>query len=280
MIILGLPFDNGIRSMKRFGRGIAGAKDGPKAVFNLLENINLKKEMLLLESFNISSDKEEDIERQKMSTSLAHDIVEQKIRSLNESFIAIGGDHSLTHSIVKGLKKGEKIALVVLDAHFDMRPLEEGIVSSGNAFYRLLEEKIIDKVVFFGIVGSKTDAFEMQKKYALSKGVKFYYDYQFDISSIRKELSKFDKIYVSIDIDVLNEKFALGVSARNKKGINDKQFFAFIEEITKHNIIALDFMEISSREDDFLSLQKTAEIVAKAIKIFTKNINSDNKAIL
>jgi arginase family enzyme len=269
-LILGMPFDNGIRSMLHLGRGIIGASDAPQFIFDLIDknNIKIDKKILSLNNFNIDINKS--LEEKRKATDKAHKSVEKFIIKNKDKFlISIGGDHSLTYPIFKSLSKYKKMSLLLLDAHFDMRShIDEGFISSGNSFYRILNENLTDKMFIYGINKNDSEDFKKQLNFALKNNVKIIK--HFDL--LDNVLSKSSyPIYLSIDIDVLDEKYAPGVSARNKKGLSEKQFFKILDIILKYNIIAIDIMETSSRNNDFKSLNKTSEIIIKIIKKIKEN---------
>lgn len=55
----------------------------------------------------------------------------------------IGGGHDFSYGSYKGhvqARKNEIIPLINFDAHFDLRPVENGVINSGTAFYRILQD--------------------------------------------------------------------------------------------------------------------------------------------
>jgi arginase len=271
--ILGLPFDNGIRSMLHLGRGTIGASNAPKVIFDLIDknNIKIDKKMLNLEQFNI--DINQSIKEKNIATKKAHLLIEQFVLNKDKFLISIGGDHSLTYPIFKSLSKKNKMSLVLLDAHFDMRSIEEeGIISSGNSFYRILNERLCNEMIIFGINENDSNDFKKQLNFAKKNNVNIVYIEDLNKQKLKEILSNFkNPIYLSIDIDVLNEKFAPGVSARNKKGLSEEQFFKVLDLILKYDVIGIDIMEASSRGNDLEALNKTSEIIIKIIKKILDN---------
>lgn len=279
-LILGLPFDNGIRSMLHLGRGVIGAKDAPRFIFDLIdkEQLNIKKEILDLYKFNLELSDDENLKNE--ATNEAHKIVENEILKNKDKFlISIGGDHSLTYPIFKIISKeykkfNKKISLLCLDAHFDMRShLEEGIISSGNSFYRIINENLCDDITILGINKNNNEVFLKQLDFAKKNNVNIVFIEDLNKNKLNEVLLNLkNPIYLSIDIDILNEKYAPGVSARNLKGLSEKDLFDFIELIMRYDVIAIDIMETSSRIDDLDSLKKTSEVVVKIIKIIEKRL--------
>lgn len=271
--ILGLPFDNGIRSMIQFGRGILGACEAPMAI---LEKIKFENKIILpLQKYNIDNN----FDLQKITTSKAEDLIEKEvIKILKDYFlISIGGDHSLTFPIISAFKrfyKDKKIGLVYFDAHFDMRdPNDEKIITSGNSMWRIISEKLVfgENMAVFGINDYKSTVFLKQKKFASKNKVTIFNKFWIkDLQNVFDLLKrKVDYIYVSFDVDLINKKFAPGVSAQNEFGISDEDFLNIIDFLsTRKEIIGLDFMEASSRNWDKNILNITTDLISKGIQKF------------
>lgn len=280
-IIIGVPFDNGIRSMLRFGRGIIGASDGPKAVFDAWDRLfakkypKVKRRILNISKFNLkvtpeNINKPVFHKKQKAATLKAHDLIRQTIRNLCKKGyipISIGGDHSVSYPLCLGLKRtfsGKKIGVIYIDSHFDMRDFDldkkiGGVISSGNPFRRLIDGKrpIIKakNVIAIGIHNSGSAIYRKMKRYAIANNVMIIHDNEIGDADrvVKKALSVAgngtDLICFSIDIDAVSEKFAPGVSAPAHDGISDKQLFKIVSGIAKDNrVMAFDITEISSRK--------------------------------
>ena len=128
------PFDNGIRVMQQFKRGVYGAANAPEIIFKYLFN-KTPKNIIPVKQYN--TNKNEDSYK-------GHEEITKYISKFAPPFLVLGGDHSITYPIIKGLNenlKNKKIGLIYYDAHYDLRPLEvenKDILSSGNSFYRII----------------------------------------------------------------------------------------------------------------------------------------------
>ena len=317
-IIIGCPFDNGIRSMLRFERGITGADAGPKAVFSAFKKEFSKKypqvkmRMLPLSEYNLEVTHENICDlafrkAQKDATVKAQDIMTEKIKEVCErgfTPISIGGDHSVTYPLCRGLCQAnpdKKVGVVYMDAHFDMRDFDKdeevgGVISSGNAFRRLIEDKNLnirgENVVVIGIHNTGSEMYLSLENYAKSKNVTIVYDHEVKNigDTVRKALevagNGTDLIYFSVDIDGVSQKYVPGVSAPAETGLTDLQLYDLVKGIAKdERVSAFDIAETSSRElawkevikgekrnetktERAKKLKQTSQIVAKAIDSF------------
>ena len=157
-------------------------------------------------------------------------------KAVNEnSFIAIGGDHSVSYPLIKAFLKNHKKGVVLyFDAHADadvyMKP-----PSYDDLIKVLFEDKILNNMNFAYI--GLTKVFENEQVFIKKNKIK-----AFKITEIEKikEFIGKNEVYVSIDIDVLNVK-ATG-HAHGKADL--KVLFEVLESV-KHNIVCADIVEIN-----------------------------------
>lgn len=274
LMIVGCPFDNGIRMMQRFKRGVIGAADAPQAVFAFLD-VPYVHTMLDLAPYQFSVtpamiDDPASIWQQNEQTLAAHDVITNEIRHLVETGylpVTIGGDHSITYPLCRGVAQahpGRKLGLIYIDAHLDMRPLEthagvSGLISSGNSFRRILEDETIpiagEHMVAIGIHRSNSAIFDEMEHFALEHGVTILDDtmcHTTDITAIAAQAVQIattgtDGIYLSADIDAVEAASAPGVSAPARHGLTPQHWFALIEQIAAStNLFGFDLVEVSS----------------------------------
>ena len=147
----------------------------------------------------------------------------------------MGGDHSITYPIIKGFTKNmgkRQFGLIYFDAHYDLRPLEgDGVLSSGNAFYRILNDPNIpikgSNMVAIGIKPSKSPLFVQMQNFAKEKGMTTIYRNDIKADNYEKIMENAlniaskgtDGTYLSFDIDGVASKEAPGASCPTLDGI-------------------------------------------------------------
>ncbi len=305
--------------MSRWRGGVTGAADGPEGVWKALAQAfpdlcqRVEKEVLLLEQYNLDPD-QSTLEQQKDATVHAHRVITEHIQKWCERGylpVAIGGDHSITYPVFRGVSAanpGRRIGLVYIDAHFDMRELEtydgiDGLVSSGNAFRRILDDPGLRvsgrNVVVIGIHHSEAEIVAQMKLYAQNNGVTIFYEDQLDdIGEIIRRVTATAQedthgIYFSVDIDAVNKILAPGVSAPAENGLSEDQVRRLVCEIAnKSPVLGFDIAEVSSRkrawfggkpnpeiveseEEKQAKLEKTAELAAQIISWFLEAIEKE-----
>lgn len=154
-----------------------------------------------------------------------------EVYAINRNFIPIilGGDNSITYPSVKAFAGAKgKIGVIQFDAHHDVRNLEDGGPTNGTPFRSLLETNTIEgeNLVQIGIRDfSNSKAY---RTYVEKKGVTIY-----TMKAVRKQpieliineaiealKGKVDAIYVSLDMDVIDQAEAPGCPAIGPGGMS------------------------------------------------------------
>ncbi|WYJ86957.1 agmatinase [Enterococcus sp. 12C11_DIV0727] len=159
--------------------------------------------------------------------------------------IFVGGDHSITYSIIKGLFENsiEKIRILKFDSHSDFGDFGD-FIHHGNVFNWLEKDFPLEIVNF----GNYTPMVEEEAEYVSKKSISF--------SDIKKLIGYLKenkmKTYISFDIDVLNSNIMGGVSYPNPQGINLSCISYFIKHYLRESneVIGMDFVEYNSFFDN------------------------------
>lgn len=179
--------------------------------------------------------------------------------NLVEYYFFLGGDHSVSYSAIKAYAEhfGD-IGVIQFDAHHDLRNTEDGGPTNGTPFRRLLTDQVIsgENLVQIGI-RDFTNA-PAYHDYALEQGVKVYTMRDVREKGITSILStelsllskKVSKIYISLDMDVLDQAYAPGCPAIGPGGMNTETLFDGIDLLSSHEKVqAIDIVEIDPTID-------------------------------
>ena len=276
------PFDNGIRVMQQFQRGVYGASNAPEVIFKYLFN-KTPKNIIPVKQYN--TNKNDDSYK-------GHEEIIKYISKFDPPFLVLGGDHSITYPIVKGLNKNlknKKLGLIYLDAHYDLRPLEgenQDILSSGNSFYRIIKNKEIngENIVVIGIKKSTSDIFKIMDDFAHKNKMTVFYSDEINESNYKKIMEKAieiaskntDGIYLSFDVDLIDAKYVPGCSCPAiENGFN---LYWAKEMVAMGKFIAADIVETSNREKNYKGEEdkdgnKKLDISAKTDVEIISNMN-------
>lgn len=250
--LLGLPFDSSIPSRP-------GAKLGPGAFRDALATLSTFDGERDLAGTTIAD--LGDLDLPPTSVRRAHEIVEsasQEVFAAGAIPFFIGGDNGLTGALLRGLAAARpeaKFALVVIDAHYDVREYEdEETLSSGTPYRRALETSAFDGA-HTAIVGTRPFANSAYyHRWAVDQGITILPVEEFDRKPAHEiaahVLSKVsegtDGVFLSIDIDAVGSGEAPGSSAAHPAGLTAREAVAFVRTIARGGrLIGADLSELS-----------------------------------
>lgn len=192
LIVQKISCDLGIH---RIGR--KGTYTGPK---RLMEDFVFEKNVLL-----------DDVFVDEFSLENTHRKVEDNVEDLvryNKPILSIGGDHSVSFPVLKVLKKKyPDMKLVWIDSHLDIKRKVDNHVSHDVVIRELIENHNFkpEEIYFVGITKIDQDEEDFLNE---EKGFNVYmHD---EVSDFLTEASFEEKVYASVDIDVLDKSLAPG----------------------------------------------------------------------
>jgi agmatinase len=255
MIIYKVPLYAGNLKIKK------GLEKGPDAVIEAMKNFYLKEDGML----PFKDVKDVTIDNSDISAS--NDTI---LKTVDFPSIIIGGDHSMTYSAFKAFsKRYQNPGLLVFDAHFDM--VNDFSPPTHEDYLRvLIEEKHIKKenVILVGTRNFHSNEIDFAKKNKL----KIYSMKEISMEGKRKTADavmtaarKFDALYISVDIDVLDPAFAPGTGYTEPGGMSTRMLLYFIHRLRNlKNIYAWDVVEVNPDLDvREITVMAAAKIVSE-----------------
>ncbi|MFX0084666.1 MAG: agmatinase [Candidatus Hodarchaeota archaeon] len=275
LITVGIPWDHSSSYRK-------GSSEAPNyirqattsSLYNPFseKNTDLKEQFQLYDYGNINNENANPLLYQKAVLSAINEIY-SKNRTCY--FLFLGGDHLSTYfsfsSLVEsGFYSTENSGIIYLDAHPDLYDIYEGNkFSHACVLRRIIDETNINpsNIVQVGIRAVTPE----QVEYAHNNGIKMVSRKEFQSSGpegtakvIRGIFDKnIDKIYLSVDMDVLDPSFAPGVGNPEPGGLITTEVIDFIHNISKLPLHSFDIVECCPKYDHS---HVTAFIAAKTIK--------------
>ncbi|NYT01060.1 MAG: agmatinase [Methanocellales archaeon] len=177
--------------------------------------------------------------------------------------IMMGGEHSLTYPCIQAF---DCISIVVLDAHLDLRDEYEGYKHSHACVSRRIIEEIGD--INYVSIGIRSGAKE-EYDFASKRDILFYTVSRIQaegISNVMHDVVEYlntDRIYLSIDVDVIDPAYAPGVGNPEPFGMIPADVKYVIQLLAPYTI-GFDLVEISPDYDH----GQTALLGAKLIREF------------
>jgi len=189
----------------------------------------------------------------------------EKIVKDGKKPIFIGGDHSITFEVLKGLNKQKKeIKVIYFDAHPDFICSSHNYYGSVVCDASRLRNVNLRKSVEIGIrAPEKEELLNLKRKKIrvfhpidiVEKGIANTFN------QIKRIVGK-GNIYLSIDLDVLDPAFAPGVDTPVPGGLTTNQLFYLTKKIAALGLIGFDVMELSPAYD---IQERTSHLAAKLV---------------
>jgi agmatinase len=171
--------------------------------------------------------------------------------------ISLGGDHSITHPIVRAFaRKYRDLSVLHFDAHPDIYDSYQGNRNShASPFARIMEQKLVQRLVQVGIRTFTAHQREQVRKFGVES---------IEMRNLQPGLQlEFDgPVYISFDVDALDPAFAPGVSHREPGGLSTRQAIDLIQRL-KGKVVGADIVEFNPRMDP---LHITGTVCAKIMK--------------
>jgi len=186
--------------------------------------------------------------------------------------VIIGGEHTITLGIMRGI--GKKVALVSFDAHLDLRDEYMGRTVSHTTFMRRISEQIAPEKILE--IGTRAVCKE-ELEYAKKSSVQFLTVQQIRKDGIEKAAEKIEtlladheKIYLTMDMDVLDPAFAPAVQNPEPDGLDVHVFLDLLCQVCDHRIIAFDLVEVAPHYDNGTTAIQAAKIIFEALCLLEK----------
>jgi len=188
--------------------------------------------------------------------------VTRRVHALDALPVFLGGDNSLTCANVRPLlDDGDDVGVVSFDAHLDCRePIGEP--SSGTP-YRQLFEAGLDHLSVVGARHFETSTAYHDYLREREGTVVTSEECADPVAAAERALPDVDRLYVSVDLDVLENAAAPGVSAPTPGGVSTRELFRMLRFVAGDDrLVGLEVVECSPRHDEG---NRTARAGARAV---------------
>lgn len=261
-VVLGVPFDK--TSTYR-----AGSKFGPSAI---------REASLNIETYSIRSKFDlEDAQICDIGDLHVVDSVDETMRRLSavESEIAaarkipvvLGGEHTISFGTIRSFAKD--VGIICFDAHADMRDQYMGEKLMHATFLRRIIELIgPEKIVHVGLRAlckEEVNFIEKNRLKHFSMRDLKRHDVKEDVRLVRRAISDFGKLYVTMDMDVVDPGFAPGVGNPEPDGMWPDLCFSLIAGVCDERLVGLDLVELSPFCDNGVTAAVGAKVLFEAI---------------
>ncbi len=155
--------------------------------------------------------------------------------------LLLGGEHTLTYFACRGLKPD---CMLYLDAHADLR--EEWLgqrLCHATVARRLLDFLPAPRLIEVGVRSCSKEEEEFRRECGLRWHVSEELERPEELArKVLKETS--GRVYLSVDMDLLDPAFASGVSCPEPGGISTSNLLSFLRELKGIELCGVDVVEV------------------------------------
>jgi len=247
-----------------------GCETAPVEVLNALKKIGSKENGELVEFDKLNF---EEIHVDLSNLEEAEWLIEknsEKAFCKHDKAFFVGGDHSISYSILKSFNKVEdNPLLVVFDAHADC--MEPGEEPTHEEWLRGIVEKGFDpsKIILI----STRNIWKEEADFLKEKGILWIKmdvlreDIENVCDLVMERARKSSGFYISIDIDAVDPGFAPGVAYPEAGGLSSGELIYFVKRLNLlDNFRGADIVEINPYKDvNGMTVKLGARVLAEMI---------------
>ncbi|WP_421591623.1 agmatinase [Shinella sp. M27] len=188
---------------------------------------------------------------------LSHDDIEKRFNQIVDAGViplAVGGDHSITHPIMKAVGKKQPVGMIHIDAHCDTGGMfDQTKFHHGGPFRNAVLDGVLDptRTIQIGIRGSSEYLWE----FSYESGMTVIHAEEVSGLGIPAIIEKAKAIvgdgptYLSFDIDSLDPSFAPGTGTPEIGGLTTREVLEFIRGLKGINLVGGDVVEVAPQYD-------------------------------
>jgi len=260
--LIGVPMDLGVTNR-------AGARMGPRAIrnverigpFNRALGISPMAELEVADIGDVALFSRFSLER-------SHADIEAQFRILRAAgvrAVAAGGDHSISHPILRALGEGAPVGMVHIDAHADTSGVYEGCkFHHGGPFRQAVLDGVLDpaRTIQIGIRGGGDYLWE----FSHATGMTVLYADQVDAMGIEAVIARARAVvgdrpfYVSFDVDSCDPAFTPGTGTPEVGGLTPRECQRLLRGLAGLPVAGGDVVEVAPQYD---ATTATAQVAAQ-----------------
>jgi len=190
--------------------------------------------------------------------------VTSELKKQDKQIIILGGEHLITLGSFTCFPKDT--GYVVFDAHYDLRDQYADIKLSHAAYLRrIVEECGSENIVHVGARAFVKEELAFLKEHNIATVSDKEIRNGNGPKLLKDITSTFDRIYRSVDLDVLDPALAPGVGNPEAVGISSRELYDMITTLQNKKIVAADVVELNPTYDNGSTAAMAAKMIATII---------------
>jgi len=258
--LIGVPFDLGVYNR-------SGARFGPRAIRNvsLFGSMNHQSKIEPLSLCRIVDVGDVHVEHRYNLDQGIQDIEAYYHRLMDAGIVPLsaGGDHSITHPILKAVGRDHSVGLVHVDAHCDTGPgMGFSEFYHGSPFRNAVLDGVLDpeRTIQIGIRGPAEEVWE----FSYDSGMTVIHIEDFVEMGVDKVIQKARAVvgdgltYISFDVDGLDPAYAPGTGTPEVGGLTTREAQTLIRGLRGLNLVGGDVVEVAPQYDPTTNTARVA----------------------
>jgi len=190
--------------------------------------------------------------------------VTSELKKQDKQIIILGGEHLITLGSFTCFPKDT--GYVVFDAHYDLRDQYADTKLSHAAYLRrIVEERGSENIVHVGARAFVKEELAFLKEHNIATVSDKEISNGNGPKLLKDITSTFDRVYLSVDLDVLDPAFAPGVGNPEAVGISSRELYDLITTLQNKKIVAADMVELNPTYDNGSTASMAAKMIATII---------------
>ena len=257
--IFGVPFDS-THSYK------PGCRFGPDAIRDAFNNIEIFQPEF---GVDLEAEAISDLGNTRHTVVAAEMLqmvknVTSELKKQDKQIIILGGEHLITLGSFTCFPKDT--GYVVFDAHYDLRDQYADTKLSHAAYLRrIVEERGSENIVHVGARAFVKEELAFLKEHNIATVSDKEISNGNGPKLLKDVTSTFDRVYLSVDLDVLDPAFAPGVGNPEAVGISSRELYDLITTLQNKKIVAADMVELNPTYDNGSTASMAAKMIATII---------------
>jgi len=185
----------------------------------------------------------------------------------------LGGEHTISLGAVRGINKD--LAVLCFDAHLDLRDDYSNQKVCHATVMRRISETV--KPSMLVEVGTRAACRE-EVEYAEDQGIVYITSYRImqmgaeeTAKEIKAQLAGCDRVYLTVDMDVLDPAFAPAVQNPEPEGLSTTMLLDILFKICGNRVIAFDVTEVTPQYDSGATAIQAARVVFEILSYLQRD---------
>jgi guanidinopropionase len=181
--------------------------------------------------------------------------------------LSVGGDHSISYSILRAVGAKRPVGMIHIDAHCDTSGIYEGSkFHHGGPFRQAVLDGVLDpeRTIQIGIRGGADYLWE----FSADSGMTVLHAEQAAAMGMAAVAAKAravvgdGPVYISFDIDSVDPGFAPGTGTPEVGGLQPREVLALLRALSGVDVVGADVVEVAPQYD---ATTNTAQIAAQVL---------------